>query len=80
LNVTTANLAAKSSLITPKNLTGTACAPAGNATPRRLGIALESKPTSAPLVVFSVLTGNADDHLRNHGFLREGRARTLSPA
>ena len=31
-------------------------------------------------VVFSVLTGNTDDHLRNHGFLRKGRAWTLSPA
>jgi serine/threonine-protein kinase HipA len=31
-------------------------------------------------VVFSVLTANTDDHLRNHGFLREGRAWTLSPA
>ena len=31
-------------------------------------------------VVFSVLTANTDDHLRNHGFLREGRAWILSPA
>ena len=31
-------------------------------------------------VVFSVLTGNTDDYLRNHGFLRKGRAWTLSPA
>ena len=31
-------------------------------------------------VVFSVLTANIDDHLRNHGFLREGRAWILSPA
>lgn len=31
-------------------------------------------------IVFSILTGNTDDHLRNHGFLRRGRAWTLSPA
>jgi serine/threonine-protein kinase HipA len=31
-------------------------------------------------VVFSVLTANTDDHLRNHGFLREGKAWVLSPA
>jgi serine/threonine-protein kinase HipA len=31
-------------------------------------------------VVFSVLTSNTDDHLRNHGFLRAGRAWTLAPA
>ena len=31
-------------------------------------------------IVFSVLTANTDDHLRNHGFLRKGRAWTLSPA
>ena len=27
-----------------------------------------------------MLTANTDDHLRNHGFLREGRAWILSPA
>jgi serine/threonine-protein kinase HipA len=31
-------------------------------------------------IVFSILTGNTDDHLRNHGFVRAGRAWTLSPA
>ena len=31
-------------------------------------------------IVFSILTGNTDDHLRNHGFVRAGRAWALSPA
>jgi serine/threonine-protein kinase HipA len=31
-------------------------------------------------VVFSVLTANTDDHLRNHAFLRTGRGWALSPA
>jgi serine/threonine-protein kinase HipA len=31
-------------------------------------------------VVFSVLTANTDDHLRNHAFLRRGRGWALSPA
>jgi serine/threonine-protein kinase HipA len=31
-------------------------------------------------VIFSVLTNNTDDHLRNHGFLRRGNAWQLSPA
>jgi serine/threonine-protein kinase HipA len=31
-------------------------------------------------IVFSILTGNTDDHLRNHAFLRHGRGWTLSPA
>lgn len=31
-------------------------------------------------VLFNVLVGNRDDHLRNHGFLREGNGWTLSPA
>lgn len=31
-------------------------------------------------VIFSILTGNTDDHLRNHGFLRERRGWALSPA
>jgi hypothetical protein len=31
-------------------------------------------------VIFSVLTGNTDDHLRNHAFLRERRGWALSPA
>lgn len=31
-------------------------------------------------IVFSILTGNTDDHLRNHGFIRRGRAWALSPA
>ena len=31
-------------------------------------------------IVFSVLTSNTDDHLRNHGFLRRGRGWELSPA
>ena len=31
-------------------------------------------------VVFSILTNNTDDHLRNHGFLRQGNAWKLSPA
>jgi len=31
-------------------------------------------------IVFSVLTGNTDDHLRNHGFLRHRRGWVLSPA
>ena len=31
-------------------------------------------------IVFSVLTGNTDDHLRNHGFLRRGSGWQLSPA
>ena len=31
-------------------------------------------------IVFSILTGNTDDHLRNHAFLRQGRGWTLSPA
>jgi serine/threonine-protein kinase HipA len=31
-------------------------------------------------IVFSILTGNTDDHLRNHAFLREGPGWTLSPA
>jgi serine/threonine-protein kinase HipA len=31
-------------------------------------------------VIFSVLTANTDDHLRNHAFLRERRGWTLSPA
>lgn len=31
-------------------------------------------------IVFSVLTGNTDDHLRNHAFLRRGRGWALSPA
>jgi serine/threonine-protein kinase HipA len=30
-------------------------------------------------IVFSILTGNTDDHLRNHGFLRCRRGWTLSP-
>jgi serine/threonine-protein kinase HipA len=31
-------------------------------------------------IVFSILTGNSDDHLRNHGFLRSARGWHLSPA
>lgn len=31
-------------------------------------------------VVFNVLVGNRDDHLRNHGFLRQGNGWRLSPA
>jgi serine/threonine-protein kinase HipA len=31
-------------------------------------------------IVFSILTGNTDDHLRNHGFLRSRDGWTLSPA
>ena len=31
-------------------------------------------------VLFSVLTSNTDDHLRNHAFLRTGRGWALSPA
>lgn len=31
-------------------------------------------------VVFNVLTGNRDDHLRNHGFLRKELGWRLSPA
>jgi serine/threonine-protein kinase HipA len=31
-------------------------------------------------IIFSVLTGNTDDHLRNHAFLRERRGWALSPA
>ena len=31
-------------------------------------------------IIFSVLTGNTDDHLRNHAFLRQRRGWTLSPA
>jgi serine/threonine-protein kinase HipA len=31
-------------------------------------------------VVFNVLTGNRDDHLRNHGFIREPSGWRLSPA
>jgi serine/threonine-protein kinase HipA len=31
-------------------------------------------------VVFSILTANTDDHLRNHAFLRERTGWTLSPA
>jgi serine/threonine-protein kinase HipA len=31
-------------------------------------------------IVFSILVGNRDDHLRNHGFLRQARGWTLSPA
>lgn len=31
-------------------------------------------------VVFSILTANTDDHLRNHAFLRERRGWALSPA
>ena len=31
-------------------------------------------------IIFSILTGNTDDHLRNHAFLRQGRGWTLSPA
>jgi serine/threonine-protein kinase HipA len=31
-------------------------------------------------IVFSVLTSNVDDHLRNHGFLLESRGWVLAPA
>jgi len=31
-------------------------------------------------IIFSVLTGNTDDHLRNHAFLRQRRGWALSPA
>ncbi|MEO6155154.1 MAG: HipA domain-containing protein [Thermomonas sp.] len=31
-------------------------------------------------VLFNVVIGNRDDHLRNHGFLREGNGWVLSPA
>ncbi|MGH3278272.1 MAG: type II toxin-antitoxin system HipA family toxin [Trebonia sp.] len=31
-------------------------------------------------IVFSILTANTDDHLRNHAFLRHGRGWVLSPA
>ncbi|TXK61017.1 type II toxin-antitoxin system HipA family toxin [Alkalisalibacterium limincola] len=31
-------------------------------------------------VLFNILVGNRDDHLRNHGFLREGDGWRLSPA
>lgn len=31
-------------------------------------------------VMFNILIGNRDDHLRNHGFLREGNGWRLSPA
>lgn len=31
-------------------------------------------------IAFSILISNTDDHLRNHGFLREGPGWTLSPA
>jgi len=31
-------------------------------------------------IVFSILVGNRDDHLRNHGFLREANGWVLSPA
>ncbi len=31
-------------------------------------------------VLFTILMGNRDDHLRNHGFLREGNGWRLSPA
>lgn len=31
-------------------------------------------------VLFNILMGNRDDHLRNHGFLRVGNGWTLSPA
>lgn len=31
-------------------------------------------------VLFNVLVGNRDDHLRNHGFLRQGNGWRLSPA
>ncbi|HAH52808.1 MAG TPA: hypothetical protein DCL71_00320 [Bifidobacterium sp.] len=30
--------------------------------------------------VFGAVIGNCDDHLRNHGFLRDGNGWTLSPA
>ncbi|MGH3164903.1 MAG: type II toxin-antitoxin system HipA family toxin [Trebonia sp.] len=31
-------------------------------------------------IIFSILTGNTDDHLRNHAFLRKRRGWALSPA
>jgi len=31
-------------------------------------------------IIFSILTGNTDDHLRNHAFLRESAGWSLSPA
>lgn len=31
-------------------------------------------------MLFTILIGNRDDHLRNHGFLREGNGWRLSPA
>jgi serine/threonine-protein kinase HipA len=31
-------------------------------------------------VLFNILIGNRDDHLRNHGFLRDGNGWVLSPA
>jgi serine/threonine-protein kinase HipA len=31
-------------------------------------------------IIFSILTANTDDHLRNHAFLREGGGWSLSPA
>jgi serine/threonine-protein kinase HipA len=31
-------------------------------------------------IIFSILTGNTDDHLRNHAFLRQRRGWALSPA
>lgn len=31
-------------------------------------------------IIFSILTGNTDDHLRNHAFLRRSRGWALSPA
>jgi serine/threonine-protein kinase HipA len=31
-------------------------------------------------IAFSILTGNTDDHLRNHGFLRQRQGWSLSPA
>jgi serine/threonine-protein kinase HipA len=31
-------------------------------------------------VLFNILVGNRDDHLRNHGFLRAARGWTLAPA
>ena len=31
-------------------------------------------------VLFTILMGNRDDHIRNHGFLREGNGWRLSPA
>lgn len=44
---------------------------------KRIGADLEQM---CRRVLFTLLVGNRDDHLRNHGFLREGNGWRLSPA